>query len=57
MMPIIYLLVALYVALYLTIWMHEVGHTVVYWTFGCEATPLESESTLLFVSLDAGSGQ
>ncbi len=38
-MPVLYLLVALYVALYLTIWMHEVGHAVAYWKFGCKASP------------------
>jgi len=31
-----YLIVSTYAALYLTIWMHEVGHALAYWRFGCK---------------------
>ena len=31
-----YLVVSTYVALYLAIWMHEAGHALAYWRFGCK---------------------
>ncbi len=34
-----YLIVSIYVALYLAIWMHEVGHALAYWKFGCKRNP------------------
>jgi len=34
-----FLISLIYVALYLSIWMHEVGHALAYWEFGCKENP------------------
>ncbi|MBI1744904.1 hypothetical protein HYR54_17815 [Candidatus Acetothermia bacterium] len=37
--PIFFLIITSYLTLYLTIWLHEVGHALAYWKFGCKKNP------------------
>ena len=37
--PTFFLIITSYLTLYLTIWLHEVGHALAYWSFGCKENP------------------